>query len=621
MSISQALNTSLSGLRATQAGLALVASNVANAQTPGYVRKSLNLATSTAGDGASSVVVAGINRELDQYLQRQMRVETAGGSYADLRSSMYQQLQAIYGQPGSDSALETLYSNFTNSVQALVTSPDSTAAQTQVLSNGQVLSQSLNGMTSQIQALRSDAENGLADAVATANTAMQQIVQLNTQLSGKDADNTSDAALMDQRDTYIDQLSQLMDIRVVINDQNQASVFTNSGVQLVGVDASHLAFNPQGTVTPATQWSANPSQSTLGTLTLVSGTGSTIDLIANHSIRSGKIAALVDMRDNVLVQAQNQLDGLAAAMSQALSDQTVPGGTASAGLQTGFSVNTTGVLDGNTINLTYTDTSSHTQHNVTIVRVDDASALPLGNAATTNPNDEVIGLDFSGGLSAVASQLNTLFGGKLQFSAAGSVLTVLDDGAGNLADVNALSVTQTATSLTGGAGNLPFFTDGGDAYTGAISASGSQMTGLAGRIAVNSTLLGDPSKLVLYAPGTATGDPTRPNFIYNQLTGASLTFSPQSGLGTASTPFAGSLPAYLQQVLSMQGGAAANAQNLAQGQDVVVNALQARVNDASGVNVDQEMAYLITLQTAYGANARVMSVAQQMINALLQMGM
>ena len=145
------------------------------------------------------------------------------------------------------------------------------------------------------------------------------------------------------------------------------------------------------------------------------------------------------------------------------------------------------------------------------------------------------------------------------------------------------------------------------------------MTGFAGRIAVNPALLGDPAKLVLYGAATPTGDPTRPNFIYNQLTGASLTFSPQSGIGSATMPFSGSLPIYLQQVLSMQGGAAANAQNLAQGQQVVVNTLQQRVNEASGVNVDQEMAYLITLQTAYGANARVMTTVKDMIDTLLQM--
>jgi flagellar hook-associated protein 1 FlgK len=69
----------------------------------------------------------------------------------------------------------------------------------------------------------------------------------------------------------------------------------------------------------------------------------------------------------------------------------------------------------------------------------------------------------------------------------------------------------------------------------------------------------------------------------------------------------------------MQGEAASNASNLAQGQDVVVNALQQRLNDASGVNIDQEMAHLISLQTAYGANARVMTAVRDMIDSLLKM--
>ena len=166
---------------------------------------------------------------------------------------------------------------------------------------------------------------------------------------------------------------------------------------------------------------------------------------------------------------------------------------------------------------------------------------------------------------------------------------------------------------------MPLFTDGAAPFTGAISAVGTQTLGFAARIAVNPALLGDPSKLVLYGAGTATGDPTRPNLIYDRLTSAAFAFSPQTGLGNAASPYTGNVPDFLRQVLSMQGEAASNASNLAQGQDVVVNALQQRVNDASGVNVDQEMANLITLQTAYGANARVMTAVRDMIDSLMKM--
>jgi flagellar hook-associated protein 1 FlgK len=185
-------------------------------------------------------------------------------------------LQAIYGDPSSSASLESVFSSFTSAVQSLVTSPDSTATRSLVLANAQVLAQTLNTTTADIQTLRTNAEGGLADAVATANDAMQQIADLNARLAGKDITSSSDAALADQRDSYVDRLSKLMDIRVVTNNLNQISVFTNSGVELVGAKASQLAFNAQGTVNATTLWDADPTKSNLGTLTLTSP-GGTVD--------------------------------------------------------------------------------------------------------------------------------------------------------------------------------------------------------------------------------------------------------------------------------------------------------------------------------------------------------
>ena len=605
-------------MHATQAGLSLVASNVANAQTPGYVRKSLSLETVVAGDAGSSVHVAAVNRELDKYIQNQLRTESSGGAYTDLRSQFYTRLQSIYGDPNGDSSLESVFNNFIGSVQSLVTSPDSSAARSVVLSSAQVLAQALNSATASIQALRTDAESGLADSVAAANEALTKINEINTTLAGKTATSASDAALADQRDAYVDQLSQLIDIRVVRNDQNQLNIFTNSGIQLVGSEAAQLSFTPQGTVSATTVWDPDPTKSNLGSLSLVSPGGSVVDLMTSHSIRSGQIAAYIDMRDNVLVQAQNQLDALASTMAQALSDVTTDGTPVSAPPQDGFDVDTAGLLVGNRINLTYTDAGSVT-HQVSIVRADDPAALPLDDAATANPNDEVVGIDFSGGAASVAAQLNALFGPGLQFSnPSGTNLRVLDDGSGTFS-VGAFSATKTATALANGNPEAPLFTDGSQPFTGAITGSGAQTTGFAGRIAVNPALIGDPTKLTLFDTTTAIGDPTRPNFIYNQLTSVGFAFSGQTGLGSAATPYTGKIPDFLRQVLSMQGEAAANASSLAQGQDVVVKALQQRMNDMSGVNVDQEMANLIALQTAYGANARVMTAVRDMIDTLLRM--
>lgn len=616
MSISQALNTSLSGLRATQAGMAVIAGNVANAQTPGYVRKTLQLQTVAASDLGGSVRVAAVTREIDQYVQRQLRVETAGGGYADLRAQFYSRIQGLLGAPGSDAALETVFNNFTNALQALSTSPDSAAARSNVLSSAQVLTQNLNGLTTDVQSLRSDAESGISDSIASANDAMQKIAMINTQLSHSSGVSAADAALMDQRDNYVDQLSQLMDIRVVVGDHGEYNVFTNSGVQLVGATAAKLEFQAQGTVTANTQWDADPSKSTLGTIKLVQPNGSYVDLVSTNSIRSGKIAAYLEMRDKTLPQLQSQLDAMAAAMSSALSNEKVP---AQAGSGAGeFSLDTTGLQQGNTISLAYTDAQGKT-HNLTLVRADDRSTWPLSNSVTADPNDEVLGVDFSGGVAGVVNQLNAKFGGKLTFSnPSGNVLKV-EDAPSSGFHSSAMSMTRTASSLTGTGAALPFFTDGGDLYTGAITANGSQSIGLAGRIAVNPNLLADPSKLVAYNSSIAAGDSTRPDFIYQQLTGTAFAFGAETGLGNSTSPFSGDVGTYLRQVLSQQGEAASNATSLSQGQQVVVNALKQRFADQSGVNVDQEMANLLTLQTAYGANARVMSTVKDMFDMLLKM--
>ncbi len=131
-------------------------------------------------------------------------------------------------------------------------------------------------------------------------------------------------------------------------------------------------------------------------------------------------------------------------------------------------------------------------------------------------------------------------------------------------------------------------------------------------------MVASPSSLVLYAAGTSSGDPTRPNFILSQLTNASLTYSPTTGVGTTAEPYSGTLTDYLSQVISQQGQAANAATNLQQGQDTVVAALQQRFSDESGVNIDTEMSNLIALQNSYGANARVMSTIQQLMATLLQ---
>ncbi len=623
MSLSQALATAVTGLRAAQTSLSVTSGNVANAETPGYIRKSPVQIATAAGDIFVGVRVELINRQLDLYVQKQLRVESSGASYADLRAQFYDRLQSLYGDPGSDSALESIYNNFTSALQALSTSPELSSTRTAVLNAAQVMVQHLHGMSADIQSLRNDAELGILDAVKRANTALERIAQINQQLGSEINNDATAANLLDQRDSYVDDLAQIMDIKVVQGDHNQIMVFTNSGAQLVGLTASRLAFDASSSMTASSHWSRDPTERTVGTVTLEGTNGGSIDLIADRSIRSGQIAAYLEMRDHVLVQAQAQLDELAGGMARALSDRTIDGTAVTVATQSGFDIDLSGLQDGNSVRVSYTDNATGAQRTLTLMRVDDTSVLPLQNSVTADPNDRVIGLDFSGGMASIISQIVAQVGGSaLQYSnPAGNTLRILDDGVAGQFDIGAVAATVTASSLTGGTAELPFFLDGTQPYTGAIDSVGPQAVGFAGRITVNAGLLADPSRLIIYstAPPTPAGDATRPAFLYDRLINGKIGFSPRSGIGTTTAPFSGSLPAFLRQIISDQGAAAVSAANLKQGQDIVFSSLKERFSSLSGVNIDEEMANLLTLQNSYSANARVLSVVKEMYDALLNL--
>src|SRR5580700_7951629 len=165
MGLSSALATAMSGLSANQAALSIISSNVANAQTPGYVAQNPNQIEVASGGFGSTVETTGVNRALDLYVQNQLRTETSGGAYADQTANILGQLQNVYGTPGGGGTLETTFSNFTTALQALSTSPGSQSAQVSALSAAQSLAQQLNTTTQGIQSLRSNVQQDIGNSV------------------------------------------------------------------------------------------------------------------------------------------------------------------------------------------------------------------------------------------------------------------------------------------------------------------------------------------------------------------------------------------------------------------------------------------------------------------------
>src|ERR1700761_5207129 len=100
MGLSSALATAMSGLRANQAALSIISSNVANAQTPGYIAETPNQIEIASGSFGATVDTTGVSRDLDTFIQKQWRTETSGSAYATQVSNSLSQLQSVYGTPG-----------------------------------------------------------------------------------------------------------------------------------------------------------------------------------------------------------------------------------------------------------------------------------------------------------------------------------------------------------------------------------------------------------------------------------------------------------------------------------------------------------------------------------------
>ena len=205
----------------------------------------------------------------------------------------------------------------------------------------------------------------------------------------------------------------------------------------------------------------------------------------------------------------------------------------------------------------------------------------------------------------------------------GSTRILSDSALGNLTLLSArASVTQasSATQTANGSAQLPLFVDAGrhgSLYTGSFD-GGSQLTGFAQRIAVNPAVRSNTASLVAMGASTATGDATRPQALYDALTATRRSFSSASGIGGIDAPYSGSVLDFAQSVIADQGAAATSAQSLDEGQSIALATAQSRFASQAGVNIDEEMSKLIELQTAYTANARVLTAARDMLDTLLR---
>jgi flagellar hook-associated protein 1 FlgK len=618
MGITTAISIALSGLKNNQTETELVSRNIANADTAGYTAKRL-VRSDVVQDQSLIGVKAVIQRQVDAEVTRQLNNATAATGYLDTMSTYLKQIDGMLGSLTSGFSLSDLAEKFTEKMQTLSASPDNQNAQIAAVQAASDLASGLNQLASDTQDMRTGVEQAIGDGVSQVNTLLKTIATYNSRIISNKAAGIDTTELEDARDASINSLSGWMDVKTYATDSGGLYVYSGSGMMLVGSQAAQLNFDQRGTLSASATWSANADDRAVGTITLASDAASSIDLIRNGTIQSGKLAALIELRDTTLVNLQAQLDDVASALAQTMSDTTVAGTAATDGSHSGYALDVGDVKAGNSFSVTVKNAAGQSQV-YTFVRVDNAATLPLSDSVTGNPNDKVVGIDWSSGdMNAIAAQVQAALGSGVTASAAGTTLTVLGAGTGTTVAAASVTTTQGAVQTAYGDTAMALFVDGSGnkLYTGSVDGS-LQKTGFAQRITLNSAITADPSLLVKYTAATESGDTARPTDLAKRLASMQFSFGDETGMVSKNGATTGTLDSFINTMTSFWGAKAENAASALDSQSIIQSNLETRYSDKSSVNIDQEMARLIQIQSAYAANARVFTVCKEMLDTLLK---
>ncbi|MCE2510744.1 MAG: flagellar hook-associated protein FlgK [Alphaproteobacteria bacterium] len=296
MSLNISLLTAITGLNVTRTAIDVATQNVANANTEGYSRKIINLESQNIVGQGAGVRISSITRQVDEFLLRDLRIQTAAFSASEVQKQFFDSMQDLFGTLDSNSSLTTQISDLASAIEALAITPEGIAQHLDVVNAAVNMAQRFNGMSDDIQKLRLEAETEIAAAVEDVNLQLASIADLNLRISKLVGSGQSSTELEDQRDLALSRLSNYLDISYYYRGNREVVVSLGAGDALVDRLELPLSFTPSSSVSAA--------NNTFGAITLNS-----VDI--TDRIRSGRIRGLIDLRDTSLPQMQAELDTLA----------------------------------------------------------------------------------------------------------------------------------------------------------------------------------------------------------------------------------------------------------------------------------------------------------------------
>lgn len=679
MSLTISLSSALASLNVTQSQMQIVSNNVANATTEGFTKKSASATTRVIAGQGAGVRLAEIERVVDQNLLRQLRDQLARVSNLDTLNTYYTRIQDLFGPPGNDSDISHMIAELGASLESLTSSPELAAGKFDVIADANSLAGRLNTLTTEIQAMRSEADSQITDAIAIVNQRLTTINELNDQIGDAKALGQSTAELEDARDRALADLSEMMGIQTYTRANGHVVVFSSAGRPLVDTSIIPLSHSAVATMAPSVNY-----PNVIGGI-LYGPAGADI----TSEISDGRIGALIEMRDQRLTELQAEIDRLTEVLTSSVN-AAHNAGSAFPPPQTLTSTRTFAGADApawsGTFRVTIVDTAGAVVESLDIALggVADVNALVTAINGMTNATAS---LDANGRVVMSATGANRIAvnemtsqvatgsetAGLAQFLGLNDLFTLYNDYvdytadpqasattalglAGNLTfshpggptvvayaageDLNTIAANITAAlaaenitatvlsengkfrlSLTDNDGDNFFITDSGSLTSTLNLHSG--LIGAAGIVDLRSDILADPN---LLSTGTLSNAATLNVGDFVLAAGDSTGAAAMAAAFTTGQSFAGAgglpgltskLADYAGSITSLNSTQAANAEAQFKIQEGYQEALKSRNSGISDVNIDEEMSTLLVLQNAYQAAARVTQTVSQMMDVLV----
>ncbi|THD64048.1 flagellar hook-associated protein FlgK [Phenylobacterium sp.] len=405
-SLSVSLQTAASGLQAAQASLNAISDNIANVNTPGYVRKVVNQQELVVGGVGAGVDITGVQRVTNQYLQAASLGASADASSASIISQYLSNAQNLFGDPTTSSYFFNMPDQISAAEAALANDPSSSILQGQTVTTINNFLSQANQINTQINQLSGSVDGQVTSDVSQVNSLLSQINSLNTDIARATISGGDATGSQNQQQQLIDQLSGLMNVNVAQNSEGGVTIRSAEGIQLVGTGGASTV-------------NYNVGQSTPGYLTVTTPGASSPAQPINLS--SGEIGGLLTLRNTELPGMSDQLGEFVSRTAQAFNAASnaataSPPPNSLTGRNTGLDLPTAISGFTGTSTVAITNSSGVVQQTVAIDFDNDTMSVNGGAATSFTSSTFLSTLNSSLGTAGTASFSN----GALSISAASS---------------------------------------------------------------------------------------------------------------------------------------------------------------------------------------------------------